>query len=365
MGMTHILSVGTATPPYKVTQEEALQFARDWFQSSFPNIDRLLNVFHNGQIETRYFSAPLDWFKKPRSLREKNDRYVKRAVECGVCAIQRCLEDPMFMNSPVSHDDIDAIIFVSSTGFSTPSIDAKLMNELPFSPHTKRIPIWGLGCAGGASGLSRAHEFCLAYPEANVLVVTVELCSLTFQPGDRSKSNLVGTSLFADGAACTLLVGDESPLSESSRLPAHPKVHGTQSTIMPNSERVMGWEVKDEGLHVVFSKNIPAIIEQWLQPDVEQFLTTMGLRIEDISHFIAHPGGRKVLEAYETSLGLASGMTAPSREVLRHYGNMSSPTVLFVLKDHMRKPVSAGNYGLAAALGPGFSSEMLLLEWGA
>lgn len=361
--MTQILSVGTCSPPYKITQEETSEFARDFFQDSFPQIERLLKVFQTGQIETRYFSAPLEWFKTEHTLQEKNDLYIKSAVEYGITAVQACLEDAAFLKEPAAYSDIDAIFFVSTTGFSTPSIEAKMMNALPFSEHTKRVPIWGLGCAGGASGLSRAHEYCLAYPEANVLVVSVELCSLTFQPSDRSKSNLIGTSLFADGAACALLAGNDSLLIADSNLDCRPAVRGTQSTLMPDSEGVMGWDIKDEGLYVVFSKSIPGLIENWLRPNVEEFLDKHELGPEHISHFVAHPGGRKVLEAYEKSLSLPEGVTNPSRDVLRKYGNMSSPTVLYVLKDHMEKDIPKDDYGVAAALGPGFSSELLLLQW--
>lgn len=360
--MTQILSVGTCSPPHKVTQDQALEFARVFFQDSFPNLDRMLKVFHNGQIESRYFSAPLDWFKTRHSLQEKNDLFIKLAVEFGIDAIHDCLEGN-FLTEPVDYSDIDAIFFVSTTGFSTPSIEAKIMNKLPFSSHTKRIPIWGLGCAGGAAGLSRAHEYCLAFPESNVLVISEELCSLTFQPGDISKSNLVGTSLFADGAACVLMAGDDSPLLLRSKLKYRPAVKGTQSTLMPDSEEVMGWDIRDEGLYVIFSKSIPNIIENWLKPNVEEFLSGYKLGSEHIAHFVAHPGGRKVLEAYEKSLGMPETMTQPSRDVLQKFGNMSSPTVFFVLKEHMEKDIPEGDYGLAAALGPGFSSELLLLQW--
>ncbi|HEX6922688.1 MAG TPA: 3-oxoacyl-[acyl-carrier-protein] synthase III C-terminal domain-containing protein [Bacillales bacterium] len=361
--MTQIMSVGTAVPPHRVTQDEVLQFTRNIFQDSFPDIDRLLKVFQTGQIQSRYFSAPLDWFQTKHSLQEKNDLYIKVCVELGIEAVRNCLEDPEFLRQKVHYEDIDAIFYVSTTGFSTPSIEAKIMNELPFSSHTKRVPIWGLGCAGGAAGLSRAHEYCLAFPEANVLVLSEELCSLTFQPGDSSKSNLVGTSLFADGAACALLAGDESPLLSHSGSGIRPSVLGTQSTLMPESEDVMGWDIKDEGLYVVFSKSIPGIVENWLKPNVEEFLANHGLDSGHIAYFVAHPGGRKVLEAYEKALSMPTDITNPSREILQNFGNMSSPTVLFVLREHMKKQIPEGDYGVAAALGPGFSSELLLLQW--
>lgn len=361
--MAQILSVGTCTPPHRVAQEEVLEFAQTFFEESFYNIERLLNVFHNGQIETRYFSAPLEWFEQDHSLQEKNDLYIKLAQKFGIKAIKDCLTHPAFLKNDISPEVIDAIFFVSTTGMSTPSIDAKIMNQLPFSPHTKRIPIWGLGCAGGAAGLSRAYEYCLAFPQANVLVVSVELCSLTFQSGDHSKSNLVGTSLFADGAACTLLTGNRSTLLERSNLPVRPKILGTQSTLMPDSEEVMGWDIKAEGLYVIFAKSIPGIITNWLKPNVDKFLSQYNLHSRNIAQFIAHPGGKKVLEAYEQALSMPEEMTEVSREILRTHGNMSSPTVLFVLKSFLETGAGVGEYGLAAALGPGFSSELLLLEW--
>ncbi|HET7657248.1 MAG TPA: 3-oxoacyl-[acyl-carrier-protein] synthase III C-terminal domain-containing protein [Bacillales bacterium] len=361
--MTQILSVGTSSPPYRVAQDDAMELARGLFQESFPDINRMLGVFHNGQIESRYLSVPLEWFQRSHSLREKNDLYIEISVQLGMEAIRACLDESRFMSHPVSCDKIDAIFFVSTTGFSTPSIEAKIMNQLPFSPHTKRVPIWGLGCAGGAAGLSRAHEYCLAYPGANVLVISEELCSLTFQSNDLSKSNLIGTSLFADGAACVLLAGDQSELLSDSKLEFRPLIRGTQSTLMPHSEDVMGWDVKDNGLYVIFSKSIPSIIEKWLKPNVEEFLASHRIGNEHIAHFIAHPGGKKVLEAYEKSLGISERLMNPSRKILNQYGNMSSPTVLFVLKEHMEQSIPEGEYGLAAALGPGFSSELLLLQW--
>ncbi|HET7629632.1 MAG TPA: 3-oxoacyl-[acyl-carrier-protein] synthase III C-terminal domain-containing protein [Bacillales bacterium] len=361
--MTEILSVGTSLPPYRVSQEEALQFAREAFQQHYSDIDRLLNVFHNGEINSRYFSAPLDWFKRPHDLKEKNDLYIQNAVRLSVQAVESCLRHADFLRESVPLEEIDAIVFVSTTGFSTPSIEAKLMNELPFSRHTKRIPIWGLGCAGGVAGLSRAHDYCTAYPQENVLILSVELCSLTFQPNDLSKSNLVGTSLFGDGAACVLMAGDQSPLLSHSALSARPSVRGVESSFMPDSEDVMGWDVRNEGLHVIFSKSIPAIVERWLKPNVDAFLEKQGTARGSLSCFIAHPGGKKVLSAYKMSLAIKDEMMAPARNVLRNYGNMSSPTVLFVLAEQMTASADPGEVGLAVALGPGFSAEFMLLEW--
>lgn len=352
--MAFIRKVVTENAPYHVDQKEIVSVVRNLFGDHFTDIERLLRVFGNGQIEGRYFAAPLEWFQKERGLQEKNRLYVEEAVRMGGRAVARCLAE-----AGVDKTEIDAFFFVSSSGMATPTIDARIMNELGMPAHIKRIPLWGLGCAGGASGISRAHDFCKAYPDAQVIVLCLELCSLTFQRSDLSKSNLIGTSLFADGAACALITGSNVQAPHSGFF-----IRDTQSTLMPHSEDVMGWDVKDEGLHVVFSRDIPKIIEEWLKPNVEGFLEKIGKTSDDIIHFIAHPGGNKVLGAYEKSLGFSKEKTDISRNVLARYGNMSSPTVLYVLKDFIESGPAAGEEGLLTALGPGFSSEMLWLEWG-
>lgn len=355
--MPTILSVSTVKPPHEIKQKQAVELTRALFSEKFNNIERLLRVFDNGDIDTRNICMPLDWFKKEHDFEERNHLYIDHAVNFGVQAVERCLQ-----RTPVSvlASDIDAIFFISSSGISTPSIEARIMNLLPFRDNTKRIPIWGLGCAGGAAGLSRAYEYCLAFPTANVLVLSVELCSLTFQKDDYSKSNLVGASLFADGIACALIAGKQSTIKVKQPMP---RIIGTTSKFMPHSEDVMGWDVKNNGLHVVFSKSIPSIITKWLGPFVHEFLSEHELTQDDLTHFIAHPGGKKVLEAYEDTLGFDHTKTTISREILRENGNMSSPTILYVLQRFMEnKPVS-GDYGLMAALGPGFCGELLLLKW--
>ena len=275
--------------------------------------------------------------------------------------IQRCLTNRAFLQTDLSTKEIDALIFVSSTGISTPSIEARVMNHLPFSDQVVRMPIWGLGCAGGAAGISRAYDYCKAHPNAKVLVICVELCSLTFQKDDYTKSNLVGASLFADGAACVLVCGDLVELVQDKPTPF---IIGRRSKWMPNSEEVMGWDVKSDGLHVVFSKSIPSIIKSWLGPFIHTFLKDYQLSPSDIINFVAHPGGKKVLHAYEESLALTTEHTNVSREILKNHGNMSSPTVLYVLEQFMLKENKANTHGLLVALGPGFSGEAVLLEWG-
>jgi alkylresorcinol/alkylpyrone synthase len=361
--MPTIISIAEAIPTFTLEQKEAMNFARELFSDSFKDIERLLKAFQNGQIEKRHFVKDIQWFKKDRTFEEKNNAYIEAAVRYGTEAIEKCLKNESFLKKEVPVEEIDAIFLISSTGLATPSIEARIMNKLPFSTHTKRIPIWGLGCAGGASGLARANEYCLAFPTAKVLVLAIELCSLTFQRNDRSKSNLIGTSLFADGISCALICGDKVDLGTLRRRPSSPAILGSQSTLMPDSLDVMGWEVKNEGLYVIFSRDIPQIVEEWFSPNVNKFIKSNVLSIDEIEYFVAHPGGKKVLDAYVSALGLPFTMVQPSLEVLRQYGNMSSVTIMFVLKMHMEMDINRGAYGLGASLGPGFSSELLLLRW--
>lgn len=360
--MPKVISIGICNPPNKIDQMKTTEFIRDLFYEHFPDIDRLIKVFANSEIEERYFSESLEWYGKEHSFEEKNDIYIEKAITYGTEAIHNCLSNQQLLAKKINPEEIEAIFFISSSGISTPSIEARIMNKMEFLPHTKRIPIWGLGCAGGASGLARAFDYCKAYPKAKVLVLAVELCSLTFQKNDFSKSNLIGTSLFADGTACVCIGGDEVEYHGATAV--FPSFVSSRSTLMANSEDVMGWDIKNSGLHVIFSKDIPSIVKSWLKGNVDEFLHGNLLNITEIKHFIAHPGGKKVLDAYEASLDIPSSMTVIAREVLRRQGNMSSVTVLYVLKEFMEKQLGKeGDYGLVTALGPGFSSELVLLQW--
>lgn len=358
--MPKITSISTYQPPYTLQQANAEELTKELFYAKMPKLERYLKVFENGGIETRHFCVPPEWHRTNHSFEERNNLYIELATQYSVNVIQACLQNKAFLASSISPQDIDAIIFVSSTGIATPSIDARIMNKLAFSDRLKRIPLWGLGCAGGAAGVSRAHDFCQAHPTAKVLVVCVELCSLTFQPNDISKSNLIGASLFADGAACILVCGDNATINTIKPTPA---ILATGSKWMPDSENVMGWHIKNSGLHVIFQKSIPTIITNWLGPFVEQFLLEQELYGEQLTHFIAHPGGKKVLKAYEDTLYLSSQKTDISREILRHHGNMSSPTVLYVLEQFMLHEGKVDDTGLLVALGPGFCAEAVLLKW--
>ncbi|MCU9613659.1 type III polyketide synthase [Caldibacillus lycopersici] len=361
--MPKIVSIGTEQPPHIITQSEAAQLSKELFFHRFKDIERLLKIFDNGQIEKRYFVNSIDWFRQEHSFSEKNQQYVQWAIKLGKEAINNCLTNKSMLQQRVDYEEIEAIIFISTTGIATPSIEARIMNELPFSPHTKRIPIWGLGCAGGGAGLARAFEYCIAFPKAKVLVLSIELCSLSFQKEDLSKSNFIGTSLFGDGVACALVEGDEaSPSAKAGK--AYPAILDTMTTLLPKSLDVMGWDVGDDGLYVVFSKDIPTLVESWLKPTVLEFMQRNQMALTRIKQFVAHPGGKKVIDAYEKALGINQELTVNAREVLKNFGNMSSATIFYVLRACMEQNPASGDIGLACALGPGFSSELLLLQWG-
>jgi alkylresorcinol/alkylpyrone synthase len=349
--MSHIRSAASAVPPHRIDQRAAQQFCRALFHEAYPDIDRLLPIFSNSLVQNRYFGVPEEWFETNHSFAEKNRLYIETALELGQAAISACLQ-----RADLGPQDIDHLIFVSTTGMATPSIDARLINILKLRPDVRRTPIWGLGCAGGVAGLSRAFEYTQGFPRERALVLAVELCGLTFQRNDLSKSNLVATSLFGDGAAAVLVSGSETG-------DPGPKILRSRSTFWFDTLDIMGWDINDHGLKVLFARDIPTIVRTLLLPVLVEFLTALGLRLRDLDHIVAHPGGAKVIEAYEQTLGLADGKMDRTRDVLRRYGNMSSPTVLFVLEDFMRaQAIERGDYGLVTALGPAFSSEMILIQ---
>jgi alkylresorcinol/alkylpyrone synthase len=337
-----ILSVASALPPHRVGQEEAKTFARGMFSRRHGDFERLLPIFDNVHVENRYFCVPVEWFEQDHTFPEKNALYVEHALDLSEKAARRAMD-----RIGVDPDEVGAIFFVSTTGLSTPSLDSKLIFRLGLSEHTRRVPIWGLGCSAGAAGIARAAEHTRLYPDQLVLLVAVELSGLTFQRGDRSKSNLISTSLFADGAAAVLLGNTSGP-----------QVLGGFSTTWPDTEDVMGWDLVETGLKVQLSKSVPIIVREKFRDNLEQACDALGLDFEDIRHFVLHPGGSKVLDAFEDVLGLEPGGLTTSRDVLRDCGNMSSVTVLFILERFLAGGEFAkGDVGVLSAMGPGFSAE--------
>jgi len=337
-----ILSVATALPPYRVGQEEAKTFARGMFSRRDGDFERLLPIFDNVNVDSRYFCVPVEWFERDHGFPEKNALYIEHALDLSEKAAARALD-----RIGAGPEDVGAVFFVSTTGISTPSLDSKLIFRLGLSEHTRRVPIWGLGCSAGAAGIARASEHARLYPDKLVLLIAVELSGLTFQRGDRSRSNLISTSLFADGAAAVLLGNTSGP-----------EILGSYSTTWPDTEEVMGWDLVETGLKVQLSKSVPAIVQEKFRGNLEEACTSLGLDFEELKHFVLHPGGSKVLDAFENVLGLEPGGLATSRDVLRDCGNMSSVTVLFILERFLEsREFAQGELGVLSAMGPGFSAE--------
>jgi alkylresorcinol/alkylpyrone synthase len=326
------------------------RLARQFFAPAIDNIDRYTSIFENAEIETRSLAAPLEWFTERRSWGEANDLWIETATMLGVEAARRCLAA-----ARLAARDVDHIFFVSTTGLAAPSIDARIMTLLDMPRHTRRTPIWGLGCAGGIAGLARASEYVRAFPKGRALLVCVELCSLTFQFDDHSKRNLVAASLFGDGAAAVLVEGDALD-------GAGPDIVATESTLFPNSLDLMGWDIVDSGMRVVFGAGIPRIVTAQYRGLATEFLGRYGLSLPQVDHHIYHPGGAKVLRAYEQAAELPEQALQHSRAVLRDYGNMSSATVLFVLKAFIDSGIRCGEHALLTVFGPGFSAEMALIK---
>lgn len=326
-------------------------FAREFFAHGHLDIERLLPLFDSTDIDRRYICHPIDWFTSPKSFREKNDDYIRWSLELGSQVILQALE-----RAGLKPSDVDYLIFVSTTGLATPSMDARLIGKLGMGEHTRRTPIWGLGCAGGVAGLSHAHHHALGHPDSITVVVAVELCSLTFHFGDKSKSNLVATALFGDGAAAVVVAGDATGHTGL-------EIVDTESTLWPDSTDVMGWDFESEGMQVVFSRDIPSIVLRESKRNISEFLGRRSLSVNQMQFFVAHPGGAKVIAAYEEALTLPPDAMQGARDVLRDFGNMSSASMLFVLDRFLRNGQNLpGSYGLATALGPGFSSELVLLR---
>jgi alkylresorcinol/alkylpyrone synthase len=348
--MPFIASVSKIDLPYRVPQQECKERARATFVEKFPQAERLMQAFDNTEIVTRNFCEPISYYVAPNTFEERNDEYLQQALMWSIKAIEDCTEA-----AGVDKNEITDLLFVSTTGLATPSIDALIINQMRLNQHINRIPIFGLGCGGGVSAMAKANVLAKANPDAVVLLVAVELCSLTLLLNDYSVSNLIGSSLFSDGIAACIVMGDNR--QEAKKV----KYQASSSKLYYDSLEIMGWDFKNTGFKVLFSKDIPTFINENIREDIDSFLATQGLALSDIKNFIFHPGGKKVLDAYTDALNLSGDSLQKTRSVMNDYGNMSSVTVLYVLEKFMNEGFKDG-YGLMLAMGPGFSSEMVLLK---
>lgn len=349
--MPRIVSVATTLPSNRVSQADTREAMAGVCRGDRA-MERLLPVFDRTGVETRYFVRPLDWYAAGQSFESRNNVYAASGLELAEQAARSCLS-----TSGVSPDAIDDIYFVTTTGLMTPSMDARLVSRLGLRSDVRRSPLFGLGCAGGVGALVRASDTLRGFPTQHALVVSVELCSLVFSPVARTATDMVGTALFGDGAAAVLVAGDEAG-------GGGPTVVATRTHLFQGAPDLMGWNFTDDGMRLVLSREVPQFVATGVTPVVKRFLDDHDMALTDITHFVLHPGGAKVMATYRSALGLDEDQLQIARETMRRYGNQSSASVLFMLSDLVAsgRPCQ-DDVGLMMALGPGFAAEMLTLSW--
>ena len=340
-----LLSLATAVPPFPISQAEAKATGRALFAGKLALFDRLAGVFDNGGIEERQLVAPLPWYGENHGWAERNRTYLEAADALFLEAARGAIA-----GAGLTADQIDGVVAVSTTGIATPSLEARNAVALGLRPDVRRVPLFGLGCAGGVTGLATTARLAGAEPGSNWLFVTVETCSISIRLDSDDPAAIVATALFGDGAAAAVISTEGQALS---------RIEGGGERLWPGTLGIMGWRVEDPGLAVVFDRAIPPFLDNNLREGIDSILAGMGRALGEFDRLCCHPGGAKVVVAIETALGLSDGALDLERDVLRAHGNMSAPTVMFVLKDLLARGLPENV--LMTALGPGFTLAALAL----
>ncbi len=346
----HIVSVGRAFPPHYYSQEELVSAFVEHWGAHFHNPRRLEQIHQNVLVGGRHLALPMERYAQLSSFDESNAAYREVATDVGEAAVRDALD-----RAGLAASDVDHLFFVSVTGMATPSIDARLMNRLGLRPDVKRTPIFGLGCVAGVAGTARVADVLAGDPNGVAVLLSVELCSLTLQRGDLSMANVISSGLFGDGAAAVVMTGRDHEKRG-------PRVIDSRASFYPDTEHVMGWEIGSKGFRVVLSPEVPAMARDHLGADVSAFLDARGLSKDDIGIWISHTGGPKVLDAIAEALDVDAEALSLTWKSLREHGNLSSTSVLLVLRETLETRRES-THAMMTAMGPGFCSELVLLEW--
>ncbi|MFI1968555.1 type III polyketide synthase [Streptomyces cinnamoneus] len=363
---TRIAAVHGTLAPHRHAQQEITDVIAGLCLPAGADRGVLDRLHRSVGVRARHLVVPLDRYARLNGFGAANDVFVEAATELGARALRGALR-----GAGLGPEDVDMLMFASVTGVATPSIDARIVGRLGLRPDVKRLPVFGLGCVAGAAGIARLHDYLRGWPEHVAVLVSVELCTLTFQRGDASTANLVATGLFGDGAAAVVACGarwrgpaDPAPATPATPAASGPWVVATRSHLYPGTERTMGWDVGDSGFQVVLDRSVPDVVRRHLADDVHGFLHEHGLKPQDVTAWVCHPGGPRVLDTVADVLDLPDGALDVTWRSLAEVGNLSSASVLHVLRDTLaERPPPPGTPGLLLAMGPGFCSELVLLRW--
>lgn len=353
--LSRLAAVEVVLPPYVYRQEEILAVLTEEYRPLGDRVDRdtLARFCANTNVQTRHFALPIEEYAALTDFTKANDAYIKVALDLGEATLRQALDA-----AGIEPEEVDLVATTTVTGLAVPSLEARLAHRVGLREDVKRVPLFGLGCVAGAAGVARLHDYLQGWPGQVAVLLAVELCSLTFQRDDPSVPNLIASSLFGDGAAAVVAVGGQRAGGVRG-----PRVLGTRSRLYPDTERIMGWHIGSSGFRIMLSAGVPSITERFINKDVCAFLADHGLAIADITTWVCHPGGPKVIDAVESAFDLPPHALARTRASLARVGNLSSVSVLDVLRDTLSAPPPEGALGLMIAMGPGFCSELVLLQW--
>ncbi|WP_207455590.1 type III polyketide synthase [Herbiconiux sp. SYSU D00978] len=350
--MSRIAAVSAVLPRFSYAQDEITAEIGPLLSGDASKLAVLQRMHRGAGVERRHLALPLGEYRELRDFHRANDTFIRVGLELLEEATADALD-----KAGLAATDVDHIFFTSVTGISAPSLDALLVPRVGFRPDVKRVPSFGLGCVAGASGLRSVHDYLEGHPGEVALLLSVELCSLTIQRQDDSVANLVASGLFGDGASAVVVTGDQHPAARG------PRIVDTRSSLYPDTMDVIGWDVGGSGFSIVLGAGVPAVVDAHFETDVSGLLAANGIDRDEVTAYVAHPGGPRVLEAFARSLAIPDSALQPSWDLLARAGNLSSSAVLHVLADMLEQPL--GTRGLLFALGPGVTAELVLLEWDA